>query len=206
MHIEDFEDFHAEEDMHVVISVKDFKAIVTHAEILKASLSAHYSRPSRPLQFSYQAHGMLCEFTLMTSGDYQGVSTQSTAPRIVSTRATSRQTSRAPSQAMNTKPTEMAPPARPPSKSLLGQRRTLSDMSQQQHSAPTQASPESESLFMPLGDDEERHWDPPDYDKEDGEEVLGWDASADNVSALFEKSCPPTLTSFAESEHLSHTA
>lgn len=188
VHIEDFEDFHAEEDMHVVISVKDFKAIVTHAETLKGSLSAHFSRPSRPLQFSYYAYGMHCEFTLMTSGDHPGVNAAATStPRVMSTRSSSRLASKAPSQAtedpVEYPVTEMAPPVRPLVKGSLSQRRTMSSLSRDQPLGPSQSDPDPESLFVPRGDDDDdRRWDPPDYENEEAEEMLGWDASADNVS------------------------
>lgn len=44
--------------------------------------------------------------------------------------------------------------------------------------------PDPESLFMPQDDaDDDRTWDPPNYDRDDEEEMLGWDASNDNLSA-----------------------
>ena len=61
-------------DMHIIINVKDFRAIVTHAETLRGSLSAQFSFPSRPMQFSYQNFGGHCEFTLTTQGDLREAS------------------------------------------------------------------------------------------------------------------------------------
>ena len=84
IHTQDFEDFHMQENMHIVISVKDFKAILTHAQTLRGSISASFSLPSRPLQFSYQNFGVHCEFTLMTTGDLRGASA-TPAPKFVST-------------------------------------------------------------------------------------------------------------------------
>ena len=55
--------------IHIGINVRDFKAIVTHAETLKATISAAYSRPARPMQISYDGNGIRCEFTLMTTGE-----------------------------------------------------------------------------------------------------------------------------------------
>ncbi|KAI5211124.1 Rad9-domain-containing protein [Aureobasidium subglaciale] len=99
LHIQDFDDFHAEEDVHIVINVKDFKAIVTHAETLKAPMCAQFSRPGRPLLFRYTEKGLTCEFILMTTGIAQSAP-PTTAPRVASTRPSGqpcRQASRQPS-------------------------------------------------------------------------------------------------------------
>ncbi|KAG9956911.1 Rad9-domain-containing protein, partial [Aureobasidium melanogenum] len=85
LHIQDFDDFHAEEDVHIVINVKDFKAIVIHAETFKAPMSAQFSRPGRPLLFRYTDKGLTCEFILMTTGISQAVP-PATAPKVASTR------------------------------------------------------------------------------------------------------------------------
>ena len=82
----EFEDFTVEEELHITISLKDFKvfhphyscnmptdernsqAIIHHADSLSATISAYYSDPGRPLQVQYDRDGMDCEFTLMTTG------------------------------------------------------------------------------------------------------------------------------------------
>lgn len=206
IHTEDFEDFQAEEDIHITINVKDFKAIVAHAETLKGSITANYSRPSRPLQFSYQTIGMTCQFTLMTRGDNLARSETSTTSRAAYTRPTSRQTSAAPIQ-MSRQPslaatpaqvghdessfqtglskrqaTEMAPPPRPVTMAALRERRLLNGLGRASSQATTTSGGESQSLFMPRHDEEERQWDPPDFEQEGPEEMLGWDANADIVS------------------------
>lgn len=111
IHTSDFDDFHMQEGSHIHISVKDFRAIVTHAETLKGPISAYYSQPTRPLQFSYQNYGMHCEFTLMTTGDSRSASSAS-APKFVSTRSSSRQSS-AVSVQNDELSSQMPPPARP---------------------------------------------------------------------------------------------
>ena len=76
----------------------------------------------------------------------------------------------------------MPPPARPAPR--LNHEKTLSSQSQRKPLRPetNQAvafEPEldEDSLFMPAGDDE-RTWDPPNFDQdEEEEEMLGWDAS-----------------------------
>ena len=181
IHIEDFDDFHAEEDMHIVISVKDFRAIVTHAETLRTPISVHFSRPSRPLQFSYQKSGLHCAFTLMTTGDYRGV-TPSAPPRPVSTRPVSRQTSNAPTQTTAGPNTDMPPPSKPSSALPQAQRKPLSALNRGTSLVtPSQAS---DSLFVPNDMDDERRWQEPNYDNEENEDLLGWDASGEMHSAV----------------------
>lgn len=217
----DFEDFHAEEGVHITISVKDFRAIVTHAETLKGSMTANFSRPSRPLQFFYQAVGMTCQFILMTRGDSSTPSATPNASRMASTRPGSRQSSGQASIApitMSRQPTltpapslnevlsttrkspvtsrqttvrdaapslqatGMGPPPKPVTISTLRDRRLLNARSRAPSQATTASADDSESLFMPRYDEEERQWDPPNFEEEEEqEERLGWDANADIV-------------------------
>ncbi|KAK3679341.1 hypothetical protein LTR78_000902 [Recurvomyces mirabilis] len=186
LHTEDFEDFHMQQDMHIVIAVKDFRAIVTHAETLRGPISAHFSFPTRPLQFSYQNFGMHCQFTLMTTGDIRGASS-TPDPKFVSNRSASRQPTAAPSQAVPSRSmSEMPPPPRPgPNKSLSMsqcQRPSLKPQSRQPSAA--ESEPDPDSLFMP-GGEEDRTWDPPNYEQDAGEEMLGWDTGNELPSASF---------------------
>ena len=71
----DFDTFGAEDGVHVAVSLKDFKAIVVHADSLHASVTAYYSDAGRPLQVTYEQEGMNCEFTLMTLGDNRAFTT-----------------------------------------------------------------------------------------------------------------------------------
>jgi cell cycle checkpoint control protein RAD9A len=195
----DFEDFTVQAGMHIIINVKDFKAIVVHADTLKTSLKAFYSQPTRPLQFSYGCDGLLCEFTLMTSGDYSAApSTPTPAPQAIS----SRQTSRAPSTTIAEREesrsfrSDMPPPVQPASRRDGSGR--LRNPGSRQASSAAQAPPvrrEPDSLFV--AEDEDEDWAPLDYDKEDKEETLGWDASATHDASGF-----PT---FADSGSTSRT-
>jgi cell cycle checkpoint control protein RAD9A len=183
LHTEDFDDFHMQENVHITIRVKDFKAVVMHAETLHTPITAHFSFPTRPLQFSYQSEGMACSFTLMTIGDYRGASSTPN-PNFVSTRSTSRQPSVAPVTLHSRVASEMPPPAQPASR--LRPEKTLSSQSQRKLLRPQdhqlfvpEPEPDEDSLFMPAGDDE-RTWDPPNFDQdEEEEEMLGWDAMND---------------------------
>ena len=180
----DFEDFTVQAGMHIIINVKDFKAIVVHADTLKTNLKAFYSQPTRPLQFSYGCDGLLCEFTLMTSGDYSAAPpTPIPAPQAMS----SRQISRAPPKTIVEQEqsrsfrSEMPPPAQPASR-RDGTGRLRNPGSRQAASAaqvsPTRRDPDS--LFV--AEDEDTVWAPLDHDKE---ETLGWDASANHDASAF---------------------
>lgn len=180
----DFEDFTVEEQLHVGISVKDFKAIVIHAETLKSSITAFYSFPTRPMQLNYHEHGMQCEFTLMTIGEYRGGSV-TPAPAAVQQvpaapveKPPSRQ-STAQASSINTlqKSTTMPPPSEPASRSFT--REPQSQRTQRPSPPPPKPSLDPESLFIPPDEDEDRVWGEKNYDDE--QDTLGWDASANNV-------------------------
>lgn len=180
----DFEDFKVEEQLHIGISVKDFKAIVTHAETLKTSITALYSLPTRPMQLSYHEHGMQSEFTLMTIGDYRG---GSVTPAPAAVRQTShvqaeRVQSRQPnaSTAIQPKTTTMPPPSQPLSRSFT--KEPQSQRTQRPSPPPPKASLDPESLFLPADEDDDRIWGEKNYDDE--QDTLGWDASANNVNHL----------------------
>lgn len=174
----DFEEFKVQSGLHIVISVKDFKAIVLHADTLKTSLKAYYSHPTRPLQFSYGCEGLLCEFTLMTSGDYNGATAPSTsapAPQIAS-RVASRAVSSATAEARDNR--SMPPPIEPASR-----RSARRQVGSRQPSSPARPQDDPESLFVNQGEEEDTQWEPMDYNNE--EEALGWDASADRNAENF---------------------
>jgi len=174
----DFENFNVQEKVHLTISVKDFKAIVAHAAMLNSQFSAYYSQPTRPLQFSYGGDGMRCEFTLMTAGDYRGTPATSAAPAVPSKPASRAQSTIGASvQAVSRNAPSMPPPAAPNLRSNARSfGKNVNKASSQQATAPSQD--ESETLFVPVEEDD-RAWEPADY-HEDQEEMLGWDASADN--------------------------
>ncbi|KAF1365520.1 hypothetical protein EJ07DRAFT_161559 [Lizonia empirigonia] len=196
----DFEDFSVQAGLHIVISVKDFKAIVLHADTLKTSLKAYYSHPTRPLQFSYGCDGLLSEFTLMTSGDYTGAPLTPAPKQSTATpQQQSRQASNAPSAASEQTNTHSMRSEMPPPVQLASRRdqhgrlrnpgsRQPSTAPAQSQTADSQAEPDDEeSLFVPHDDarmqeEEDAAWAPIDYEKE---ETLGWDASAYHDASVF---------------------
>ncbi|KAL8635037.1 MAG: hypothetical protein Q9228_007432, partial [Teloschistes exilis] len=198
----DFEEFSVEEKILVAISVKDFRAIVLHAETLKTSVQAQYSFPTGPMQILYQEHGLQCEFTLATIGNHRGSSVTPApisirnSPAIPTEARPSRPASVQPIQITSNRALDdrsreaMPPPSQPASRSFPQapsiqivpgnfQRESLSQRSSRPSPPPPKASLDPESLFLPAGDDDQQ-WEETNYD--DDEDVLGWDASANQAS------------------------
>ncbi|RFN53733.1 hypothetical protein FIE12Z_2074 [Fusarium flagelliforme] len=215
---EEFDDIDVEDKLHIVISVKDFRAIIQHAGITGNDVSARYSVPTQPIQLSYTGDAISCEFLVMTVGE-RGTNPaqktkkgrknapQSTGPRL---EATTRRPSMPPSE-----PQQPLPPAPPPS---LPQPSSTPQMSAARASAsrvgifdlrPSQkpappATNQSESLFV-----EDEGWEPINYDDEelmDDNAKLGWDhsinpnASAMDMSRFAENPAPADLEAEAEAE------
>lgn len=176
----EFEEFSVPDQLHIVINVKDFKAIVVHADSLGASVAARYSYAMRPMQIAYDSQGMSCEFTLMTTGESPASSVQRGSsigqrPAIGPARGAVRGTATAVSRVQSARSVPMAqrPPARIPTQSSSNQERRLPSP------PPPQASVDDDSLFFPAGDDDDPQWNAYESEKET-EDVLGWDASAVN--------------------------
>lgn len=175
---QEFSEYSVEEKLHIVISVKDFKAIVTHAGITSTIVSAAYSYPFSPMLLKYNDEGMACEFILMTIGDSKGIST--TQSLAGSRSGQTRPTVRNPLDASSTRSgsisaTSMPPPPRSVAPSIA--REATRSKTRVPSPPPTQPSLQSDALFFPEEDDD-RRWDPVDVEDE---EMLAWDASADNV-------------------------
>jgi len=167
----DFERVEIDKGLHIIISVKDFKAIVAHAETLKTSMKAFYSRPMRPLQFGYSSLGIACEFTLMTTGRLDSNYEAATpVPRSQTNREPSRNKSTAASESFEGR--SMPPPTEPAS------RRTIRRQVGMRKAPSPKPSPDPESLFVQQEEEDDSRWEPVDYNND--EEALGWDASVDN--------------------------
>ncbi|KAH8732368.1 DNA repair protein-like protein rad9 [Phaeosphaeriaceae sp. PMI808] len=190
VNISDFEEFNVQPGLHIICSVKDFRAIVAHADTFKTSLKAFYSQPTRPLQFSYGCDGILCNFTLMTSGDYSAAPATPGPAQAPSNRPASR----APSTTTERTETRSMRSNMPPPTGLASRRdrsgRLRNPGSRQNSAAQAQpAHQDSDSLFVPDPEEAQRReeqeelaWAPLDYEKE---ETLGWDASADHDASAF---------------------
>lgn len=187
----DFDRFTAEERQHIIINVRDFKAIVTHSETMRTAISAMYSVPGRPLQFSYGFEGIYSEFTLMTAGDGRAASTAPPPapvqpPSVANTNVNSaaqsfsRNSTTSEDNYSDTSRTGMPPPRAPASRSSA--RRTLRPTGTARSTiaaGESEVRNEPDTLFVQQ-DEDDTQWDPNHYEDEDG--YLGWDANADNVS------------------------
>ncbi|KDN71979.1 hypothetical protein CSUB01_07294 [Colletotrichum sublineola] len=193
--VDEFEDIEVEDKLRIVISVKDFRAIIQHAGITGNQLSARYSSPARPIRFTYPGDGISCEFLLMTVGE-RGNPAQKTkkgkadaasaAPRQ-QLEAASRRHSAAPSEApqsVEQPPAQSMPPPPPAAsvaKSTVTARTSLFDLRPSQRPPP--ATIRSEGLFV----DNDYEWEPVrDEEDEDAEENarLEWDhGNQPNASA-----------------------
>lgn len=177
----DFDELSVQAQLHVAINVKDFKAIVSHADTLSCPFNALFSQPGRPLQFQYGNDEMECSFTLMTINDGR-VTTPAPAPKNthqMSTRATKKQAKSVPVQAAGgaarKTSVQMPPPPVPNGRKTLG--RAGNSGSAPASQGLPQRNIDPESLFVQQ-DEDDSQWDPAKYDEGEG---IGWDASADNV-------------------------
>lgn len=193
--MDEFDEIDVADNLHIIISVRDFRAVLQHANWTSSELSAVYSRPGRPMKISYNGDGIMCEFVLMTV-DERGTAAQSRGRPRTAVRETrsalessmnrpaseaehrSRQAS--PSQQQDqraTDQTQMPPPTR---------KSNAPRSSQFDIRAPTKQPPstlKSDSLFLPQPDEDEQ-WEPmnPDEDDEGENARLEWDASNGPVS------------------------
>ncbi|KUJ11758.1 Rad9-domain-containing protein [Mollisia scopiformis] len=176
----EFGEFAVEEKLHIVISVKDFKSMVAHAGILNVLVKALYSRPSSPMQLSYSDEGIMSEFILMTIGESRGGSaTPANASRTGSKRPASKQPLEATSSPKRTA-TSMPPPPMNAAPSL--NRETTRSRISRPSPPPPQPSVQSQSLF--LEGDDDRRWDPANFDGEEEEEMLLWDTGGEKVRSI----------------------
>ncbi|KAJ5747536.1 uncharacterized protein N7511_009232 [Penicillium nucicola] len=178
----DFQDYMVEENMHVAINLKDFKAIIAHAETANATVTARYTRPCKPLQLEYRFEGVNAEFTIMTRGQADNedapTSSRATIPRQTPAPIPVLSHTRTRPSAPNTQ----MPPPPPRSRSI----RPLNGSSTQENLSQRRAgserplasglSMEFDSLFVPADDD--RQWDEMNEEQEaEPQDILGWDAS-----------------------------
>lgn len=182
----DFNDFAVEEKLHVAISVKDFKAIILHADSLKTKITARYTRPCRPLQLSYAGEGMDCEFTLMTRGDDDEPDAETRASREntireLSARASPRPQPQTQTATQNQTADNEEPRRVQPSRSQSALPDTIMQEARADTPEPPPAPAEDDDLFVPADDDQQ--WDEAQYgDADEEDDVLRWDANIDQVT------------------------
>lgn len=176
----EFGEFAVEEKLHIVVSVKDFKAIVAHAGITNVMVKALYSHPSSPMQISYSEEGISTEFILMTIGESRAAS-QNPAANAASRVASKRPASKQPLESTPGSKriaSEMPPPPMSAAPSLA---REAAKARASKSQPPPPASDDPSSMFVPNDDD--RRWDPAPFDDEE-DEMLLWDDNMDNRVCL----------------------
>lgn len=194
----DFKDFNVDEGLHIGIVVRDFRAIVSHADGLGVNITARYSRGNRPMQIAYEDEAILSEFTLMTRGQSASVppaggARTSTPARDLSVRPAQRprpQNNNLPSLGRESATTPLAvfmpPPAATtsskgtlvppqPTQPMSGYT-NLHEISPNALPAAPSASLDQHSLFFPPGEDE-HFWDEHDNDAVTHEDFVTWDTS-----------------------------
>ncbi|CAI7600904.1 unnamed protein product [Penicillium pancosmium] len=185
----DFEEFLIEENMHIAINLKDFKAVVAHAETANATVTARYTLPCKPMQLAYEFEGIRAEFTVMTRGEVDGEevsSTRAVIPQLSQRAATTTAPATTPPISLRRNETPRVAPSTemPPPPVRARSIRPLKGGSTQENLTPrstmdrpsASASMEFDSLFVPQDDD--RQWDEMnDEDEEEPQDILGWDAS-----------------------------
>lgn len=216
--MDEFDDIDVPEKLHIIISVRDFRAILQHANWTSTELNAAYSRPGRPMKISYNGDGITCEFILMTVDEKSTTSAQKkgkpqavarTARPALDAASSGRPASEVDNGARQPSPSPQ--PQRPPSQMPPPPRPAIPRSSQFDIRAPTKQPPstlKSDSLFLPQPDDDEQ-WAPVNPDEDDEEEGenarLEWDASNEPVSSL-ESMCVDTERDANESRRLQRCA
>ncbi|KAK4165370.1 DNA repair protein rad9 [Cladorrhinum sp. PSN259] len=183
--MDEFDDVNVEDKMHIIISVKDFRAILQHAQITSGDLATAYSNPGRPMKLTYGADGVLCEFILMTVGEKDATNQRHKTPKANTAKGTSRpeldSTSHRASSAQQAQP---APSVEKPSHKIPSVSRPPAfDM--RPPPPPPPAAPRSPGLFISQDggdvDDDDQQWEPVNLDEEEEEENarLEWHSNSE---------------------------
>ncbi|KXH41089.1 hypothetical protein CNYM01_04604 [Colletotrichum nymphaeae SA-01] len=188
--VDEFEDIEVEDKLRIVISVKDFRAIIQHAGITGNHISARYSNPARPILFTYPGDGITCEFLLMTVGEKGNPAQKTKKGKAKGAQAAPQQQLEAASRRQSAAPSETPQPQEQPtaqsmpppalsasaSRSGIAARTSLFDLRPSQRPPP--ATMASQSLFV--DDQDEQAWEPVRYEEDDDPDLdarLGWDHS-----------------------------
>ncbi|KAK4152853.1 hypothetical protein C8A00DRAFT_34427 [Chaetomidium leptoderma] len=187
--MDEFDDVEVQDKLHIIISVKDFRAILQHAQMTSGALTTIYSNPGRPMKLSYSTDGVLCEFILMTVGEKDALTQKHKNPRANAAKSTAPQldsaSHRGSSVANDNQPNPPQPASRPPQqKTTVRPRQPAFEIRPSPMPPPTTAR--SDSLFVDQAEDDEQ-WEPVNPDEEEEEETgrLEWNATNEpNPSAL----------------------
>ncbi|KAM7185655.1 DNA repair protein rad9 [Rhypophila sp. PSN 637] len=190
--MDEFDDVEVQDKLHVIISVKDFRAILQHAQLTSGDLTASYGDPGRPMKLSYSRDGVICDFILMTVGEKDA-----SIQKHKDSRAKSSDAAKAGQQAQ---PGLDSASHRTSSVTGKNVNQQTSEQPKQPLSIPTRlpaarqpgfeirppplppGSARSDSLFVQQDYDQDQEWEPVNPDEEDEEEAtdnsrLEWNAT-----------------------------
>jgi cell cycle checkpoint control protein RAD9A len=184
--MDEFDDVEVQDKLHIIISVKDFRAILQHAQMTSGALTTSYSNPGRPMKLSYNTDGVLCEFILMTVGEKDALTQKHKNPRASAAKPAEPQldsaSHRGSSVGNNDNQQDPALPAsRPPQqKAPARPRQPAFEIRPSPMPPPTTAR--SNSLFVDQAEDDEQ-WEPvnPDEEAEEENGRLEWNATNEPV-------------------------
>ncbi|KAK3900872.1 hypothetical protein C8A05DRAFT_35467 [Staphylotrichum tortipilum] len=181
--MDEFDDVEVQDKLHIIISVKDFRAILQHAQMTSGALTTTYSIPGRPMKLSYNTDGVICEFILMTVGEKDAMTQKHKNPRPNASKAGTPQLDAASHRGSSVgnenrpAPAEPAPAApRLPQQNAIRTRQPGFEI--RPSPMPPPATAESESLFVDQGEEDEQ-WEPVNPEDEEEEEIarLEWNAT-----------------------------
>ncbi|KAK4123551.1 cell cycle checkpoint [Parathielavia appendiculata] len=187
--MDEFDDVEVQDKLHIIISVKDFRAILQHAQMTSGALTTSYSNPGRPMKLSYNTDGVLCEFILMTVGEQDALTKKHKNPRATTAKTAEPQldsaSHRGSSVANDNQQGPPPPASRPPQhKTPAGHRQPAFEIRPSPMPPPMTAR--SDSLFVDQAEDDEQ-WEPVNPDEEEEEENgrLEWNTTNEpNPSSL----------------------
>jgi cell cycle checkpoint control protein RAD9A len=197
--MDEFDDVKVQDKLHIIISVKDFRAILQHAQMTSGALTTSYSNPGRPMKLSYSTDGVLCEFILMTVGEKDAMVQKHKTPRAKAAKTPGPQldsaSHRGSSIANDNRPDPSALASRPPQqKAPIRPRQSAFEIRPSPMPPPPTAR--SDSLFVDQAEDDEQ-WEPVNPDEEEEEENgrLEWNATDEPVLFLPDPCPDSSLTS-----------
>ncbi|KAK4115284.1 cell cycle checkpoint [Canariomyces notabilis] len=187
--MDEFDNVQVQDKLHIIISVKDFRAILQHAQMTSGELATSYSNPGRPMKLSYGTDGVLCEFILMTVGEKDAMTQKHKNPRPNAAKAARPELDSASHRGSSVaNDNQQVPPAtasKPPQqRTPIRSRQPGFEIRPQP--PPPPATDRSESLFVNQADDDEQ-WEPvgANEDEEEEDARLEWNATNEpNPSSL----------------------
>ncbi|KAL1838088.1 hypothetical protein VTJ49DRAFT_3080 [Mycothermus thermophilus] len=177
--MDEFDDVEVENKLHIIISVKDFRAILQHAQMTSGALTASYSNPGRPMKLSYSTDGVLCEFVLMTVGEKDALVQKHKNPQKNAAKAPAQQldsTSHRASSAASDNRSNPPPSTSRPTQSAIHARPRQPAFEIRPSPMPPPTTARSTGLFVDQTEEDEQ-WEPVNPDEEEEEDEsgrLGW--------------------------------